>query len=111
VYNASYHGTELLTVQQSPASVLQRNLVALFSAALVALHKEVCRPLLVTFPIGSSSVILPQVKISVDDQAAFLDMLLVWSIHTAENALQRLSAWHVITAVVNKREQGEHIMR
>jgi len=53
----------------------------------------------------------PQVKIPVDDQGVFLGMLLDWSVHTSENTLERLSAWHIIAAVVNKREQGDCVTR
>ena len=54
----------------------------LFSAAIVALHKEVALP--------------------VPDEAAFLDNLLQWSSSHGENAFQRDSLNHLMAAVVNR---------
>ncbi|KAN0138202.1 ARM repeat-containing protein [Lactarius tabidus] len=62
----------------------QPSLVPLFSGAVIALH--------------------PEVKIPVDDEGAFLEKLLNWSIQHAKNDIQRECAWHVVAAVVNKRE-------
>ena len=106
-----YRRTEFLIRPQSSASVLQKNLVALFSAAVVALHKEVCRPMLACFATEVSPATLFQVKIPVDDLGVFLGMLLDWSVRTSENTLERLSAWHIIAAVINKREQGDCVAR
>lgn len=61
----------------------QANLVSLFSGAVIAFR--------------------PEVRIPVDDEGAFLEQLLNWSIRHAKNNMQRECAWHVVTAVVNKR--------
>ena len=42
-----------------------------------------------------------------DDEGAFLEQLLNWSIRHAKNNMQRECAWHIITAVVNKRALGK----
>ncbi|EPT02988.1 hypothetical protein FOMPIDRAFT_1142982 [Fomitopsis schrenkii] len=68
------------------ASSSQKNLLALFSAAVVGLHKEVPLP--------------------VSDEAAFLDMLLRWVVTVADNALQRDAVVHTISSIVNKRIEG-----
>ncbi|KAH9059086.1 ARM repeat-containing protein [Lactarius vividus] len=60
----------------------QASLVPLFSGAVIALR--------------------PEVRIPVDDEGAFLEELLNWSIRYAKNNTQRECAWQVITAVVNK---------
>lgn len=41
-----------------------------------------------------------------DDEGAFMEKILNWSIHHAKNSVQRECAWHVVTAVVNKRAPG-----
>ncbi|KAI0738521.1 ARM repeat-containing protein [Daedaleopsis nitida] len=64
------------------ASVAQKNLLVLFSAAVVALHKQVALP--------------------VSDEVAFLDNLLQRIVGHAENALQREALMHLIAAVVNR---------
>jgi len=61
----------------------QASLVSLFSGAVIALR--------------------PEVKLPVDDECAFLEQLLNWSIRHAKNNSQRDCAWHVVAAVVNKR--------
>jgi len=38
---------------------------------------------------------------------AFLDALLTWSFEHAKNDLQRNSAWHMISSIVNKRAEGQ----
>ena len=58
----------------------------LFSAAVVALHKEVTLP--------------------VPDEVAFLDNLLQWISAHAENALQREALIHLIAAVVNRHAES-----
>ncbi|KAI0079355.1 ARM repeat-containing protein [Panus rudis PR-1116 ss-1] len=65
------------------APKLQRNLVPLFSAAIVALRKEVGLP--------------------VPDESATLQQLLSWSIDEAETMQQRDASFHAIASVVNKR--------
>ena len=64
--------------------------MVLFSAAVVALHKEVALP--------------------VPDEVAFLDNLLQWiSVH-AENALQKEALIHLIAAVVNRHAESMLIL-
>jgi DNA repair/transcription protein MET18/MMS19 len=46
----------------------------------------------------------------VDDEGAFLEKLLNWSIQHAKNDIQRECAWHVVAAVVNKRELSRWIL-
>ncbi|KIP04531.1 hypothetical protein PHLGIDRAFT_191607 [Phlebiopsis gigantea 11061_1 CR5-6] len=67
----------------SDASTLQKNLILLFSAALVALHKEVALP--------------------VPEEGLFLDKLLQWSVNQADNKLQNEASEHAISSVLNKR--------
>ncbi|KAF8074920.1 Dos2-interacting transcription regulator of RNA-Pol-II-domain-containing protein [Lyophyllum atratum] len=68
------------------APTVQKNLLALFSAGVVTAHKEV----------------LP----SPPALDAFLDRLLVWSLTLADHYLQRESAWHLISSVVNKHAES-----
>ncbi|KAH9943852.1 ARM repeat-containing protein [Amylocystis lapponica] len=68
------------------ASTVQKNLLALFSAAVVALHKEVPLP--------------------VADEVEFLDMLLKWTSTHADNVLQRDAITHAISSILNKRAEG-----
>ncbi|OCH91496.1 ARM repeat-containing protein [Obba rivulosa] len=68
------------------ASTLQKNLLALFSAALIALHKKVPLP--------------------VEDEVSFLDSLLHWTSEHADNGLQRDAIAHIVASVVNKRAEG-----
>ncbi|RPD59070.1 ARM repeat-containing protein [Lentinus tigrinus ALCF2SS1-7] len=70
---------------EASASTYQRNLLVLFSAAVVALRKEVSLP--------------------VPDEVAFLDSLLQWIGAHAENALQREALMHLIAAVVNRHAE------
>ncbi|TFK91443.1 ARM repeat-containing protein [Polyporus arcularius HHB13444] len=70
---------------QLGASTYQKNLLVLFSAAVIALHKEVTLP--------------------VPDEVAFLDGLLQWIVTHAENALQREALMHLIAAVVNRHAE------
>ncbi|OBZ73673.1 MMS19 nucleotide excision repair [Grifola frondosa] len=64
----------------------QKNLLALFAAPVIALHKEVSLP--------------------IPDEAAFLDMILRWFTEHAENTMQRDAIKHVIASVINKRAEG-----
>ncbi|GJE98061.1 Dos2-interacting transcription regulator of RNA-Pol-II-domain-containing protein [Phanerochaete sordida] len=68
------------------ASGLQKNLVLLFSAAVVALHKEVA--------------------LAVPDESAFVDTLLQWGIFHADSKHQSDAAEHAVAAVLNKRTEG-----
>ncbi|KAM6497040.1 ARM repeat-containing protein [Amanita muscaria] len=63
----------------------QKNLVALVAAVIVPLHREI--------------------KIPLEDIDKFLHDLLLWSIECASNDLQRDSAWHILSAIVNKRTE------
>lgn len=89
---------------QVEASSSQKNLLALFSAAVVGLHKEVrdrCCERSVLVLTSDAQVPLP-----VSDEAAFLDMLLRWVVTVADNALQRDAVVHTISSIVNKRIEG-----
>ena len=44
-----------------------------------------------------------------DDEGAFLEQLLNWSIRHAKSDIQRECAWHVVAAVVNKRAPGKDV--
>ncbi|KAI0831813.1 ARM repeat-containing protein [Trametes gibbosa] len=70
---------------QANAPTAQKNLVVLFSAAVVALHKEVSLP--------------------VPDERALLDNLLQWTVGPAENALQREAVIHLISAILNRHAE------
>ncbi|KDQ61341.1 hypothetical protein JAAARDRAFT_190123 [Jaapia argillacea MUCL 33604] len=75
-----------LFVPFSPGAPLaQKNLVHLFSTGVVAARKEV--------------------EIPVPNPSEFLGTLLMWSVHSADNSLQRDSAWHIIASIVNKRPE------
>ncbi|KAK2463614.1 hypothetical protein APHAL10511_004365 [Amanita phalloides] len=63
----------------------QNNLVALVAAVVVPLHSEV--------------------KIPVPDLNVFLDNVYAWSLDSANNDLQRESAWHILSIIVNKRTE------
>ncbi|CCM00251.1 uncharacterized protein FIBRA_02280 [Fibroporia radiculosa] len=65
---------------------LHKNLLALLSAAVVALYKEVPLPC--------------------PDETTFLDTLLQWSCLCTDNVLQRDAIAHTISSVVNKRAGG-----
>lgn len=65
------------------APSLQKNMIVLFSAAIIALHKDVALP--------------------VADTSQFLQQLYVWSVHHSETLLQREAAWYSIASVTNKR--------
>ncbi|KII87506.1 hypothetical protein PLICRDRAFT_55462 [Plicaturopsis crispa FD-325 SS-3] len=67
------------------ATSVQRNLVALFAAAVVALHKEI------TIPSPNPS--------------EFLRLVAQWKISTADNLVQKSAACHIISAVINKRAE------
>ncbi|EMD39279.1 hypothetical protein CERSUDRAFT_82017 [Gelatoporia subvermispora B] len=68
------------------APTLQKNLLGLFSAAVVALRKGVPLP--------------------VENEASFLGMLLQWTREHADNVLQRDAVSHVLTSVVNRHAEG-----
>ena len=44
-----------------------------------------------------------------DDEGAFLEQFLNWSIRHAKSDIQRERAWHVVAAVVNKRAPGKDV--
>ncbi|KAG6865136.1 hypothetical protein C0991_004873 [Blastosporella zonata] len=73
--------TKLLLFEET-ASTIQRNLLALLAAGLVTAHEEVLPP-----------------PPSLD---AFLNNVLSWSITHADHYLQRESAWHLISSILNK---------
>ncbi|CAL1714198.1 unnamed protein product [Somion occarium] len=65
---------------------LQKHLVPLFSAAVVALRKEVAFP--------------------TENEGTVLHSLLLWSLDEAQTSLQRDACNHAIGSVVNKRAEG-----
>ncbi|KAH9041287.1 ARM repeat-containing protein [Lactarius pseudohatsudake] len=69
----------------------QASLVPLFSGAVIALRPEA------------------RVRIPVDDEGAFLEEILNWSIRYAKNNMQRECAWQVVTAVVNKHALAQDL--
>ncbi|KAL1941257.1 hypothetical protein VTO73DRAFT_7469 [Trametes versicolor] len=75
-------GDKKFTPLQLGASTSQKNLVVLFAAAGVALHKEVSLP--------------------VPDETVLLNSLLQWTVDSAENALQRDAVTHLISAILNR---------
>ncbi|TFK51878.1 ARM repeat-containing protein [Heliocybe sulcata] len=78
---------------ESSAPLFQKDLVVLFSAAVIALHKEVPVP--------------------VQDTSDFLHLLYTWSVKHAESLLQREAAWHALAAILNKRSEaidGAHFL-
>ncbi|KAL0067234.1 hypothetical protein AAF712_005804 [Marasmius tenuissimus] len=69
------------------ATTVLKNLVILFSSAMVALRKEIVIP--------------------VSDLNVFLSDLLDWSLGKAENDYQRESIWKMIAAISNKRVDAD----
>ncbi|THU86243.1 ARM repeat-containing protein [Dendrothele bispora CBS 962.96] len=63
----------------------QRNIVSLFSAAIIGLRKEV--------------------KLPVSDTSVFLTDMLDWSLSKADNDLQRTAVWQAISSISNKRAE------
>ncbi|KZT07275.1 ARM repeat-containing protein [Laetiporus sulphureus 93-53] len=68
------------------APSVQKNLLALFSAAIIAMRKEV--------------------KLPVPSEPAFLNTLLQWSVQHADNALQRDAITHSLASIINKHAEG-----
>ncbi|KAG6909334.1 hypothetical protein DXG01_000934 [Tephrocybe rancida] len=77
--------TTVLLFEES-GSTVQRNLLALLAAGVVTAHKE---------------VLLPPPSLD-----TFLNNLLSWSILRADHYLQRDSAWHLMSSVLNKHADG-----
>ncbi|TFY64928.1 hypothetical protein EVJ58_g2311 [Rhodofomes roseus] len=70
----------------SNAPTVQKNLLALYAAAITALHKEVALP--------------------DPGEGPLLNQLLLWSVVDADNILQRDAAAHAIASILNKRTEG-----
>ena len=49
----------------------------------------------------------PQVGLSIEDIGQFLDTLLQWALVQADSDLQKLSAFHIVSAILNRRANGE----
>ncbi|KAF9531685.1 RNAPII transcription regulator C-terminal-domain-containing protein [Crepidotus variabilis] len=64
----------------------QRDLLPLFSASVIALHKDV--------------------TLSLGEEGKFLDAVLKWIIEVADNDLQRNAALHMVAAIVNRRAES-----
>ncbi|KAI0940934.1 hypothetical protein AcV7_003173 [Taiwanofungus camphoratus] len=71
------------------ATPVQKNTLALFSAATIAFRKEV--------------------RLPVPDEAAFLDILLQWQEELPDNVLQRDAIIQAISSILNKRADGVEI--
>ncbi|KAI0642252.1 ARM repeat-containing protein [Trametes meyenii] len=71
---------------QQGAPTPQKNLVVLFAAAVVPLHKEVSLP--------------------VPDETVLLNNLLRWTVNDAENAFQREAVVHTIAAILNRHAEN-----
>ncbi|KAG6833236.1 hypothetical protein H0H87_009857 [Tephrocybe sp. NHM501043] len=70
------------SVFENTNSTFQKNLLALLAAGIVPAHKEVLPP-------------PPSLDV-------FLNNLLSWSILNADHYLQRESAWHLVSSILNK---------
>ncbi|KAJ8481644.1 hypothetical protein ONZ51_g5860 [Trametes cubensis] len=71
---------------QSGAPTPQKNMVVLFAAAVIALHREVSLPH--------------------SDETALLNSLLQWTVNDAENPLQREAIVHTISAILNRHAEN-----
>ncbi|KAF8637616.1 hypothetical protein AX17_002685 [Amanita inopinata Kibby_2008] len=78
-------GKDLNIFESQSSSVTQKNTVALIAAALIPLHS--------------------QVRIPVPDLNQFLHNIFAWGLNSADNDLQRNSAWHIVATIVNKRTE------
>ncbi|KAF8347787.1 Dos2-interacting transcription regulator of RNA-Pol-II-domain-containing protein [Amanita rubescens] len=63
----------------------KKNIIALVAAVIIPLHSEVMVP--------------------VPDLNLFLHEIYMWSLDSASNDLQRDSAWHILSIIVNKRTE------
>ncbi|RDB23653.1 MMS19 nucleotide excision repair [Hypsizygus marmoreus] len=77
-------GFKLLLFNEATPTA-QKNLLPLFTAGVVTAHKEVRLP-------------IPTLD-------TFLDQALTWSLVHADNDLQRESAWHLISSIINKHAE------
>ncbi|THH18072.1 hypothetical protein EW146_g2870 [Bondarzewia mesenterica] len=92
-----------LVMQALPAQKQESFVTALMDAYLKG---EVAKIAVGYYKIPADAHFAPfGVRIPVDDQGAFLDMLLQWSIHRSETSIGKDAAWHIVAAVINKREQ------
>ena len=62
-------------------------MIALLTAAVVPLHKEV--------------------QLSLGDLSMFLDTLIAWVLDKADNELKKISALHMLSSIVNRRSNGK----
>lgn len=86
--------------------MVQKNLVVLYSAAIVALHKDVSTHSI--FGVGSlETVVLAQVSLQTQDVGSFLNRLLTWATDEAVTVAQREAALHAVASVINRRPNGK----
>ncbi|KDR80617.1 hypothetical protein GALMADRAFT_240958 [Galerina marginata CBS 339.88] len=72
-----------LSTFTEPSTPTQRNLLSLFTAVAIALHKEV--------------------RLSLGDVGQFLDMLLNWTLEIADTDFQRYSALDMLSSILNRQ--------
>ncbi|PPQ72316.1 hypothetical protein CVT26_007273, partial [Gymnopilus dilepis] len=79
--------TRRLFIFTESSTSAQRNLLALLAAAIIALR--------------------PEVGLSIEDIGQFLDTLLQWALVLADSDLQKLSAFHIVSSILNRRANAE----
>ncbi|KAF8817465.1 ARM repeat-containing protein [Phlegmacium glaucopus] len=72
-----------LSIFTDPSTSIHRNIIALLTAAVVPLHKEV--------------------QLVLSDISQFLDALLAWVLDTADTELAKISALQMLSSIVNRR--------
>ncbi|KAF8967720.1 ARM repeat-containing protein [Flammula alnicola] len=76
-------GTRKLSIFSDSSTPNQRNLLALLTAAVVSLHKEV--------------------QLSLGNIGDFLDLVLKWVLEVADTDLQKYSALHMVASILNRQ--------
>ncbi|KAF9561230.1 ARM repeat-containing protein [Agrocybe pediades] len=72
-----------LSIFNESSTPAQRNILHLLASAIIALHKEA--------------------RLSLTNVDAFLDILIGWTLAVADNDLQKLSALHIVSSIVNRQ--------
>ena len=72
---------------QDSSTSTHRNIIALLTAAVVPLHKEV--------------------QLALDDLGQFLDALIIWVLDKADNEPTKMSALYMLSSIVNRRSNGK----
>jgi DNA repair/transcription protein MET18/MMS19 len=84
----------ILLVGQDSSTSTHRNIIALLTAAVVPLYKEV------------------ELSLGDDDLGRFLDGLIGWVLdNKADNEPTKLSALYMLSSIVNRRSSGKFIRR